>query len=107
MALPDFSMRQLLEALEEMGLPTVFTYPNSDAGGREMTDVLESYRGRPFLRIVPDLGSRRYLSLMRTAAAIVGNSSSGIFEAPSFGLPAGLFGLSERLGPGAVPALTK
>jgi UDP-N-acetylglucosamine 2-epimerase (non-hydrolysing)/GDP/UDP-N,N'-diacetylbacillosamine 2-epimerase (hydrolysing) len=53
-----------------------------------MTDVLESYRGRAFLRIVPDLGSRRYLSLMRAAAAIVGNSSSGIFEAPSFGLPA-------------------
>ena len=53
-----------------------------------MIDVLESCRGRGFLRIVPDLGSRTYLSLMRIAAAIVGNSSSGIFEAPSFKVPA-------------------
>jgi UDP-N-acetylglucosamine 2-epimerase (non-hydrolysing)/GDP/UDP-N,N'-diacetylbacillosamine 2-epimerase (hydrolysing) len=83
-----WQMRQVLEALEEVDLQTVFTYPNSDAGSKEMVEVLESYRGRSFLRIVPDLGSRHYLSLMRLAAAIVGNSSSGIFEAPSFKLPA-------------------
>jgi len=83
-----WQMRELLEALAVLDLQTVFTYPNSDAGGREMIEVLESYRGRPFLRVVPDLGSRRYLSLLRMAAAIVGNSSSGIFEAPSFRLPA-------------------
>jgi UDP-N-acetylglucosamine 2-epimerase (non-hydrolysing)/GDP/UDP-N,N'-diacetylbacillosamine 2-epimerase (hydrolysing) len=87
-AAAGWQMRQLLEALEELDLQTVFTYPNSDAGGRDMTEVLESYRNKPFLRIVPDLGSRRYLSLMRVAAAIVGNSSSGIFEAPSFALAA-------------------
>lgn len=87
-AAAGWQMRQVLDALEELDLQTVFTYPNSDAGGKEMTEVLESYRGRRFLRIVPDLGSRRYLSLMRLAAAIVGNSSSGIFEAPSFKLPA-------------------
>jgi UDP-N-acetylglucosamine 2-epimerase (non-hydrolysing)/GDP/UDP-N,N'-diacetylbacillosamine 2-epimerase (hydrolysing) len=87
-AAAGWQMRQLLAALEELDLQTVFTYPNSDAGGRDMTEVLESYRRKPFLRIVPDLGSRRYLSLMRVAAAIVGNSSSGIFEAPSFGLAA-------------------
>ncbi len=79
---------QTLEALQALDVQTVFTYPNSDAGSREMVRVLESWRGRPFLRIVPNLGSARYLSLMRIAAAIVGNSSSGIFEAPSFGLPA-------------------
>jgi UDP-N-acetylglucosamine 2-epimerase (non-hydrolysing)/GDP/UDP-N,N'-diacetylbacillosamine 2-epimerase (hydrolysing) len=79
---------QVLAALEEAALQTVFTYPNSDAGGAEMIKVLESWRGRSFLRIVPDLGSRKYLSLMRIAALIVGNSSSGIFEAPSFKVPA-------------------
>jgi UDP-N-acetylglucosamine 2-epimerase (non-hydrolysing)/GDP/UDP-N,N'-diacetylbacillosamine 2-epimerase (hydrolysing) len=79
---------QTLDALEELDLQTVFTYPNSDAGSREMVRRLEERRGRRFLRIVPDLGSRKYLSLMRIAAAIVGNSSSGIFEAPSFELPA-------------------
>jgi UDP-N-acetylglucosamine 2-epimerase (non-hydrolysing)/GDP/UDP-N,N'-diacetylbacillosamine 2-epimerase (hydrolysing) len=81
-------MATLLEALAEVGLATVFTYPNSDHGGRAMRDVLESWRGRPFLRIEPNLGSRRYLSLMRHAAAVVGNSSSGIVECPSFRIPA-------------------
>jgi UDP-N-acetylglucosamine 2-epimerase (non-hydrolysing)/GDP/UDP-N,N'-diacetylbacillosamine 2-epimerase (hydrolysing) len=81
-------MRQTLEALEELNLQTVFTYPNSDAGSREMLRVLESHRGRNFLRIVPNLGSTKYLSLMRLATIMVGNSSSGLLEAPSFKLPA-------------------
>lgn len=83
-----WQMEQLLEALAELNLQTVFTYPNSDAGGLEMVRVLESFRGRSFLRIESNLGSEKYLSLMRISSAIVGNSSSGIFEAPSFRLPA-------------------
>jgi GDP/UDP-N,N'-diacetylbacillosamine 2-epimerase (hydrolysing) len=80
-------MATLLDALEEVGLKTVMTYPNSDAGGRVMRQVLESWRAKPFLRIESNLGSRRYLSLLRHAVAVVGNSSSGIIEAPSFGTP--------------------
>ncbi len=85
--LARMQMAELLAALEALSIQTVFTYPNSDAGGREMTEVLESHRGRPFLRIVPNLGLRKYLSLLRMASVMVGNSSSGIFEAPSFRLP--------------------
>ena len=81
-------MSALLDALERLRLQTVFTYPNSDAGGGEMTRVLEERRSQPWLRIVPSMGSRRFLSLMRIAAAMVGNSSSGIFESPSFRIPA-------------------
>jgi UDP-N-acetylglucosamine 2-epimerase (non-hydrolysing)/GDP/UDP-N,N'-diacetylbacillosamine 2-epimerase (hydrolysing) len=78
---------ETLEALAALGMQTVFTYPNTDAGGAEMVRVLQSYASRPFLRIIPHLGSLRYLSLMRIAAVMVGNSSSGILEAASFGLP--------------------
>jgi GDP/UDP-N,N'-diacetylbacillosamine 2-epimerase (hydrolysing) len=81
-------MLTLLEALAEIEIATVFTYPNSDSGGSAMRDMLESWRSRAFLRIVPNLGSRRYLSLLRHAAAIVGNSSSGIVEAPTLKVPA-------------------
>ncbi len=81
-------MRNVLDALDSLAIQTVFTYPNADAGGREMMAVLESFRDRPWLRIVPSLGSLRYLSLMRTVSALVGNSSSGLLEAPSFRLPA-------------------
>jgi GDP/UDP-N,N'-diacetylbacillosamine 2-epimerase (hydrolysing) len=81
-------MTTLLEALAELAMPTVFTYPNSDHGGQAMRDALESWRGRSFLHIQPNLGSRRYLSLLRHAAAVVGNSSSGLIESPSFKVPA-------------------
>lgn len=80
-------MRVTLCALERVGLPTVFTHPNSDIGGQEMVDVLESYRDRPWLKIVPTLGANRFLAALKHAAVLVGNSSSGIIEAPSFGTP--------------------
>ena len=78
---------ETLEALAALELQTVFTYPNTDAGGAEMLQVLQSHAGRPDLRIVPHLGSRKYMSLMKIAAVMVGNSSSGILEAASFKLP--------------------
>ena len=76
-----------LRALEALGLQTVFTYPNTDTGGDAIAKVLEAWRGRDFLRLVPHLGQRAYLSLMKIAAVMVGNSSSGILEAASFRLP--------------------
>jgi len=80
-------MEASLEALESAGIPVVATYPNSDAGGRAMIEVLERRRDRPWLRVVPSLGHRRFASLLKKTAAMVGNSSSGIIEAPFFGVP--------------------
>lgn len=80
-------MRTTLDAIASVGVQTVITYPNADAGGRAMADVIEEYAPIPFLRLRPTLGQRRYVSLLRYAAAMVGNSSSGIIEAPFFGLP--------------------
>jgi UDP-N-acetylglucosamine 2-epimerase (non-hydrolysing)/GDP/UDP-N,N'-diacetylbacillosamine 2-epimerase (hydrolysing) len=81
-------MQTLLDALEAVGLCTIFTYPNADAGGGAMCDVLEAARGKSFLRIVPNLGARRYLSLLRHAAAVIGNSSSGLYDTPTLKIPA-------------------
>jgi UDP-N-acetylglucosamine 2-epimerase len=53
-----------------------------------MRDVLEAWRGHDFLRIEANLGALRYFSLMRHAKAVVGNSSSGLIESPSFHLAA-------------------
>jgi GDP/UDP-N,N'-diacetylbacillosamine 2-epimerase (hydrolysing) len=80
-------METMLDALAALDMPAVVTYPNNDAGGRAMRDVLQSRRGQSSLRIVPNLGSRRYLSLLRHAAAMIGNSSSGIIEAPALKIP--------------------
>lgn len=81
-------MTILLEALREVGMPVIFTYPNRDAGGQAMLDVLMSWSDESFIHIAPTLGSERYLSCLRHAAAIVGNSSSGIFDASALRIPA-------------------
>jgi UDP-N-acetylglucosamine 2-epimerase (non-hydrolysing)/GDP/UDP-N,N'-diacetylbacillosamine 2-epimerase (hydrolysing) len=80
-------METSLRALEAVNVQVVATYPNSDAGGRAMIEVLKRWADRPWLSIVPSLGQRRFASLLKRAAAMVGNSSSGIIEAPFFGVP--------------------
>jgi UDP-N-acetylglucosamine 2-epimerase len=74
--------------LENFGQPIVFTYPNSDAGGLAILDRMKDWVSRhPNSRIVSNLGTTKYYSLMSYAAVMVGNSSSGIVEAASFALP--------------------
>lgn len=80
-------MRELLEGAKGTGLPAIAAYPNADAGGRTMIDVLEGCRAEPWLRVFPSLDHRTYLALLRDAAALVGNTSSGIIEAASFHVP--------------------
>lgn len=80
-------MVETMEALAALGLPTVLIYPNADAGSGAMIEVIQRYR-LPHVRVFPSLPSPDYLSLLKEAAALVGNSSSGIIEAPSLGTPA-------------------
>ncbi|MBI3506475.1 MAG: UDP-N-acetylglucosamine 2-epimerase (hydrolyzing) [Proteobacteria bacterium] len=78
----------LLEALRARAEPIVFTAPNADAGRARIAERLAAFcAGRPNAWLFDALGTRRYFNLMRHAAAMVGNSSSGLIEAPSFGLP--------------------
>ena len=67
----------------------IFTLPNSDEGHGAIAAAIRAYCEANPRRAVAfkALGARRYLSLMRLAAAVVGNSSSGILEAPSAGVP--------------------
>ena len=88
---PVLGVRQMLDALDE--LPTtcqiLLTYPNADHGGRAIIAELDAFAAARAGRVmaVPSLGFRRYQAVMRHAAAVVGNSSSGVIEAPSFGVP--------------------
>jgi UDP-hydrolysing UDP-N-acetyl-D-glucosamine 2-epimerase len=67
----------------------VFTYPNSDEGGRAIIDMTEKYvnenpeRSKAFA----SLGQIRYLSALKHFDAVIGNSSSGLIEAPSLKIP--------------------
>jgi len=89
-------MRETLSAIIELSYPTILIYPNSDAGGRSMIEVIKQYEGHPFIKTFKSLPHKEYLSLMKVASAIVGNSSSGIIDAPYLGLPAVNIGIRQE-----------
>lgn len=81
---------QLLEALESLGDDWTLwlTLPNADTGGRAMANELMTWASsRPRAHVFASLGQMRYLSLMSQVDVVVGNSSSGLYEAPSFKIP--------------------
>lgn len=82
--------QNLLAALDEMSdSKVIFTLPNSDTDGRIIIQLIQEYASRNKDRVVAfqSLGLRRYLSALQYVKAVVGNSSSGIIEVPSFGIP--------------------
>ena len=82
--------RNLLDALDEFPeYRIIFTLPNSDTDGRIIIRQLNEYvRLHPErCMAIPSLGLQRYLSALRYVDAVIGNSSSGIIEVPSFGIP--------------------
>ncbi|MGE8659808.1 MAG: UDP-N-acetylglucosamine 2-epimerase [Achromobacter sp.] len=83
---PRDAMMQLLGALAAFPQATiVFTYPNADTGGRVLIDCIDQFvaRNRSRAKAFVSLGQLRYLSLMREADVVIGNSSSGLTEAPA------------------------
>jgi UDP-hydrolysing UDP-N-acetyl-D-glucosamine 2-epimerase len=88
---------ELLAALEASGMRVVFTLPNADTGGRAVRQMIEGFiRTHPQAVMVENLGTQGYFSMMALAAAMVGNSSSGIVEAASFRLPVVNIGIRQR-----------
>lgn len=80
----------LLAALNEFPDRSVlFTGVNSDAGNRDIDSAIAAYVAdrADRTKLVTSLGQRRYLSAMRLARAVIGNSSSGMIEAPALGVP--------------------
>lgn len=80
----------LMEVLDRTGdLSVVLTRPNADPQGRMLAGVFERWAAaRPErVRLFDSLGQVRYLSAVRNALAVVGNSSSGLIEAPALGTP--------------------
>lgn len=83
---PSVAMEELLLAFDSFPEATVIlTYPNADTGGRVLIEQIDQWvrvnrnRAKAFI----SLGQQRYLSLMREADVIIGNSSSGLTEAPA------------------------
>jgi UDP-N-acetylglucosamine 2-epimerase (non-hydrolysing)/GDP/UDP-N,N'-diacetylbacillosamine 2-epimerase (hydrolysing) len=87
----------LFAALSKIDAHFVFVYPNADAGSRALIA-----RSKDFLThhlassLIVNLDHRLYLSLLRHSSVLVGNSSSGIIEAASLGLPVVNIGIRQK-----------
>lgn len=95
---PSDDINALFEALDEHPeLRVIFTMPNSDTGGQVIAEAIERYAEQHTdrVRAYKSLGMKRYLSVMKYCAAVVGNSSSGILETPSFHIPTLNIGLRQ------------
>jgi UDP-hydrolysing UDP-N-acetyl-D-glucosamine 2-epimerase len=84
----ESQVNELMAALDQCGLPVIFTMPNADPGHKEIQAAIKNYLAKhPSAQLVANLGTQGYFSMMKLAIAMVGNSSSGIIEAASFKLP--------------------
>lgn len=89
----------LLKALDRFPeLRSVITYPNNDARSDEIIERITAYAQRNPDRVclVKSLGQKRYLGMLRVAKAVIGNSSSGIVEVPSAGIPTVDIGIRQQ-----------
>lgn len=96
---PEQSFIALLEALDEFkDHQVILTYPNADDGGRRIIPILEDYAKQHPNRVcaIPSLGQNRYLSTVKNAAVVIGNSSSGIIEVPAFNVPTVNIGVRQK-----------
>lgn len=101
------TLKNIFNALDtHPELKVLITYPNADEGGRKIIPLIEEYAVSRKERVlaVRSLGQRRYLSAVKNATLVLGNSSSGIIEVPSFHIPSVNIGARQggRLAPKSV-----
>ena len=78
-----FQIKQTLDAVISTDYQVILVYPNADAGGRAMIDVINQYNVDAYKNIPHD----DFIGLLSLASVLIGNSSSGIIESSSFKLP--------------------
>lgn len=88
----DYNMEIVKKSLRILlcnDIQIVATYSNADYGGKIINEYLENvavlYPEK--IKVIPSLGNKRYLGIMKQVAFVIGNSSSGVVEAPTLGVP--------------------
>ncbi len=96
---PREQMQRFLSALDSLPqYKVIITYPNNDVDPTELIAQIEAYATRNKGRVlaISSLGRKRYLSALRYVKAVVGNSSSGLVEVPSAGIPTLDIGIRQQ-----------
>ena len=91
-------VEELIDALKSFGdVGQIITMPNSDPGYSKIANALSAYaESRDNVYVTTNLGSLLYLSIMKISDAVIGNSSSGIAEAPFVGVPTLNIGVRQK-----------
>ncbi len=87
---PELTMESLLDVLDYFPDHNfIFTYPNADQGGRRIIRKIDEFiaKNKSNSFAFKSLGHHLFLSTLKYSQCIIGNSSSGIIEAPSLGVP--------------------
>jgi UDP-N-acetylglucosamine 2-epimerase (hydrolysing) len=90
------NLESVLGALEASGKCFVVIYPNNDHGSEVIVEAYERLRENPRFRVLPSMRFEYFLSLLKHAELIAGNSSAGIREAPVYGIPTINIGTRQR-----------
>lgn len=78
---------EFVDALIESNEKFVVIYPNNDLGSASILDAYQRLVGNPNFKIFPSIRFEYFLTLLKNAMVMVGNSSAGIREAPYYGIP--------------------
>lgn len=81
------NIADIMEALRATELNFVIIYPNNDPGSDIIMEAILQVKEHPRFRVIPSLRFEHFLTLLKHAKFIIGNSSAGIREAPVFGVP--------------------
>lgn len=93
---PVKEANEVFAALKQLPNQIVFIYPNADAGSRELISRAEGFAAaHPRARVLVNLEHLTYLSLLKHSGALIGNSSSGIIESTTLGVPVVNIGIRQ------------
>jgi UDP-N-acetylglucosamine 2-epimerase (hydrolysing) len=81
------NIARTIDGILASGRSWVAIYPNNDAGSDVVLRALEKVKDHPHLRLIPSMRFEYFLTLMKHADVVCGNSSAGIREAPVYGVP--------------------
>ena len=80
-------MQKTMDAVMFLKEQTIVFYPNSDAGGQDMINIIKNYENVPFIRTTQNLSYNDFIVLLSSASVLLGNSSAGIVRTASLGVP--------------------
>lgn len=86
----------ILKSVKKYNYKKIIIYPNIDTGNKRIIDIINKFRKKKNYKIIKNLNREEFLILLKKASILIGNSSAGILEAPTFKTPVLNLGSRQR-----------